>query len=81
MSTAAGKLFRLRVRVPFSVFQMIVDKFRTIPEKNIYKAPSSKRGRPGPLELKVMSSLYTLGRAATYDARSEERRVGKECRL
>ena len=61
------KLFRLRVRVPFSVFQMIVDKFRTIPEWNIYKDPSSKRGRPCSLELKVMSSLYIFGRAATYD--------------
>jgi hypothetical protein len=66
-STAAGKLFRLRVRVPFSVYQMIVDKFRTIPEWDIYKDSSSKRGRPHPLELKVMASLYILGRAATYD--------------
>ena len=66
-STPAGKLFRVRVRVPFSVFQMIVDKFRTIPEWNMYKDPSTKRGRPRPLELKVMASLYILGRAATYD--------------
>ena len=66
-STTAGKLFRLRVRVPFSVFQMIVHKFRTVPEWNIRKDPYSKRGRPCPLELKVMSSLYILGRAATYD--------------
>ncbi len=29
--------------------------------------PSSKQGRPFPLELKVMSSPYILGRAATYD--------------
>jgi hypothetical protein len=64
-STAPGK-FRLRVRVPFSVYQMIVDKFRTIPEWEIYKDSSSKRGRPHPLELKVMASLYILGRAATY---------------
>jgi hypothetical protein len=66
-STAAGKLIRLRVRVPFSVYQMIVDKFRTIPEWDIYKDSSSKRGRSHPLELKVMVSLYIHGRAATYD--------------
>ncbi len=66
-STRAGKLFRLRVRVPFSVFQMIVDKFSTNPEWNIYKDPSSKRGRSCPLELKVMSSLYIVGRAATCE--------------
>ena len=53
------KLFRLRVRVPFSVFQMIVDKFRTIPEWNIYKGPSSKRGRPGPL-LRMMMLQWSL---------------------
>ena len=58
-STAAGKLLRLRVRVPFSVFQMIVDKFRTIPEWNIYKGPSSKRGRPGPL-LRMMMLQWSL---------------------
>ena len=64
-STTAGKLFRLRVRVPFSVFQMIVERFRTIPEWNIRKDSDTKRGKPLPLELKVMSSLYILGRAAT----------------
>ena len=59
--TPAGKLFRLRVRVPFSVFQMIVEKFRTMPEWQLRKNPDSNRGRPHPLELKVMSSLYSLG--------------------
>ena len=53
-----GILFHLRVRVPFSVFEMIVDKFRTNPEWNIYDVPSSKRDRPCLLELKVMSSQY-----------------------
>jgi hypothetical protein len=66
-STAAGSLSRLCIRVPFSVYQMIVDKFQTIPEWDIYKDSSSKRGRPHPLELKVMVSLYILGRAAMYD--------------
>ena len=36
-STPSGKLFRLRVRVPFSVFQLIVERFWTIPEWNIRK--------------------------------------------
>ena len=53
-----GILFQLRVRVPFSVFEIIVDKFRINPEWNIYEVPSSKRDRPCLLELKVMSSQY-----------------------
>ena len=36
-STPLGKLFRLCVRVPFSVFQLIVERFWTIPEWNIRK--------------------------------------------
>ena len=65
-STAAGKLFRLRVRVAFSVVQMIFDKFRIIPEWNIYKDPPSKRGTTLP-QNEVISSLYNFRRAATYD--------------
>jgi hypothetical protein len=43
-STTSGKLSRLRVRVPFSVFQMIVERFRMIPECNIRKDSNANRG-------------------------------------
>ena len=60
-STTAGKLFRLRVRVPFSVFQMIVERFRTIPEWNIRKDSDTKRGKPLPLELFCQSRRHDTG--------------------
>jgi len=67
-STKSETIFRLRNCVPFSVFQMIVDKFRILPLWNLRKDPNSKRDKPllpqAP-EVSVMASLYILGRAAT----------------
>ena len=62
-----GIKFRRRFRVPYSVFLTIVDMFKS---REGWNPPSSKDARahaPHPLEIKILCSLFILGRGIDLD--------------
>jgi hypothetical protein len=64
-----GKLFRLRFRVPFPLFQRLVDMTRA---NNWFSEKKDCTGRlAAPLELKILGVLRVLGRGYCFDGIEE----------
>ena len=59
--------FRRRFRVPYSVFAIIVDLFRSRDEWNPARSTAPGAPSPHPLEIKVLCALFILGRGTDLD--------------
>lgn len=72
-----GKLFRLRFRLPFPVFQSILALCMSHEEFN--KTSADVCGRPSaPLELLILGALRILGRGITFDGLTEGTNISQE---
>jgi hypothetical protein len=71
-----GKLFRLRFRVPFPLFQRLVDMTRA---NNWFTEKKDCAGRlAAPLELKILGVLRVLGRGYCFDGIEELSFISRE---
>ena len=71
----AGIRFRKRFRVPYAVFLKIVDMFKSREGWNPASSNAARASNTHPLEIKILCSLFILGRGVDLDTVSMLSRI------